>query len=359
MFRSSIAFSALILFALSGCKVAITAPENGRVTTASTIHNCNNGEVCVVEVNDFLFNEEFIAVPDEGYEFRWWQTGHGQLCGGASTSCRIVSAALENSESGRAIIASDAEFGLSPVFSLPHGSTPLSNESAASCFNAEMYTPGYSQYLTYVFPAHNDIKSTRYHRTVGEPVEYGGESYTRVVTTLRVMGIAQEISQETLLGVDDSVPLVSFRKATVTKLPDYDGELWYDFEVGAQMVHPQSLQVETYEQTAATRFDLAVDDSYSESGVWNVGYEGLVASPVFPNTYDRQTSYEGVQEITVPAGTFKACRFRSHLKIDSADAVNKHTVRWYAQGSGLLLMETNGDLEPQKMLVDMSSDIEK
>ena len=69
------------ILVISGCRLEIEVPEGGKVVTQSGNFECLAGETCVIEVTDASFDETFIAMPDNGYSFRWRKIP-GAFCGG-------------------------------------------------------------------------------------------------------------------------------------------------------------------------------------------------------------------------------------------------------------------------------------
>jgi hypothetical protein len=110
---------AVTVLALIGCRIEITSPENGRVTTTSGAYNCNPSRYdwsCFIEINDLYFEEEFIAIPDPGYVFAGWKKKDKGLCGGKTTSCKIVSGLAEDNEVLMVLLESNETFYLEAVF---------------------------------------------------------------------------------------------------------------------------------------------------------------------------------------------------------------------------------------------------
>ena len=64
-----------LMAVLLGCKVQIEVGTGGHVETKSGAYSCDQNSVCMVDIVDYLFFEEFVAVPDEGYAFRGWKPG--------------------------------------------------------------------------------------------------------------------------------------------------------------------------------------------------------------------------------------------------------------------------------------------
>jgi hypothetical protein len=118
---------------LIGCKIEITVPSGGNVSSASGGYDCASGETCIVEVNDFDFDEAFTAEPWEGWVFLGWKKGRGQLCGNASNECHLSSVGLEQFEVLAGIVQSEETFYLNPEFT---EGTPI--EQAISAVNDEI-----------------------------------------------------------------------------------------------------------------------------------------------------------------------------------------------------------------------------
>ena len=110
-----ISFLACFLLCLVGCKIQISVPEGGHVTTQSGIYECLSGQTCFIEVTDILFDETFIAIPDPGYSFRWRQFPRG-LCGGSQEPCHLFTSGFAGKDKLLALLASDAVFFLEPKF---------------------------------------------------------------------------------------------------------------------------------------------------------------------------------------------------------------------------------------------------
>ena len=59
----------------TGCKIRIEVGEGGHVESKSGQYYCEENSACVVDVVDYLFFEEFVAVPNEGQVFFGWKEG--------------------------------------------------------------------------------------------------------------------------------------------------------------------------------------------------------------------------------------------------------------------------------------------
>lgn len=103
--------------ALVACKIEITVPDGGRVVSESGTYECSAGQVCLIDVRDVFFNEEFTVNPHPGWRFRWWKSRPGYFCGGKTSNCVLSTAAFEGNDILMGLLDSDEVFFLEPVFS--------------------------------------------------------------------------------------------------------------------------------------------------------------------------------------------------------------------------------------------------
>ncbi|MFT4520644.1 MAG: hypothetical protein ACI9JM_003048 [Halioglobus sp.] len=65
-----------MLSILAGCKIPVIEVESGEVQSDSGTYTPGlAGTVCVHEVTDTSFSENFIAVQDSGWHFTGWNSG--------------------------------------------------------------------------------------------------------------------------------------------------------------------------------------------------------------------------------------------------------------------------------------------
>lgn len=86
-------FAVASLLIVAGCKVEVTVPEGGTVTSDMGF-NCSSGQTCEVDVTSTEYEENFLAVPDAGYVFKGWKKAQGYTCGDSSLACTVTIAAL-------------------------------------------------------------------------------------------------------------------------------------------------------------------------------------------------------------------------------------------------------------------------
>ncbi|MBN7796878.1 hypothetical protein [Parahaliea mediterranea] len=105
--------------AVPGCKLAVIVVEGGEVRSTGS-GTCVAGLVCVVDVTDTGFSDEFRAVPGEGWYFHKWNSGSRFFCGGsADPECKLYFSDYPGSEDNvqlQELVKSSEVFYLMPVF---------------------------------------------------------------------------------------------------------------------------------------------------------------------------------------------------------------------------------------------------
>jgi hypothetical protein len=123
MHRPQAIFLILALTAgLYGCKLTVTSPRHGHVESTSGAFTCTATEPCVIDIEDTSFEESFVAVPDEGFQFVKWRKAPSFFCGDLSGECRISTGALAGNPDLEAWLELDIEIFLEPVFASVHAS---------------------------------------------------------------------------------------------------------------------------------------------------------------------------------------------------------------------------------------------
>ena len=99
---------------LSGCKIAAIVVEGGRLYPPYS--RCEAGNICIYEVTDTNFEQQFVAWPDRGWIFDRWQAGDSFLCGDRrQRSCTVSLSSLEEETAEKIISSSETSF-LMPIF---------------------------------------------------------------------------------------------------------------------------------------------------------------------------------------------------------------------------------------------------
>ncbi|MEM6583824.1 MAG: VCBS repeat-containing protein [Pseudomonadota bacterium] len=110
-------FSVITMVCLmSGCRVEISVPEGGEVTSLSGTISCKETQVCMVNVVDLVFDETLIATAKNGFSFTGWKQRERGLCGGSLSACRLVTSSFEGNELLVSFLEGDEVFFLEPVF---------------------------------------------------------------------------------------------------------------------------------------------------------------------------------------------------------------------------------------------------
>jgi hypothetical protein len=116
---------ALVLVALSGCRLQVIALSGGEVQSISS-GTCLEQTVCVHEITDSSYTETFTAVPAPGYLFGGWSDGAGFLCKGSTSPVCVVNSTTLSGVSD-ALIRDFPAIYLMPIFTtnLPMTNTVL------------------------------------------------------------------------------------------------------------------------------------------------------------------------------------------------------------------------------------------
>jgi hypothetical protein len=109
--------SLLLVGLIAGCKLTVHSPRSGHVVTESGTFNCPAGQTCSLDITDIFFDETFVAVSDfADYKFVGWRARNAYFCGGSLKPCRLFTAGFEGNDDLLALLESDWEFFLEPVF---------------------------------------------------------------------------------------------------------------------------------------------------------------------------------------------------------------------------------------------------
>jgi hypothetical protein len=83
--RRTLGFLSLLIL-LTSCRIIQTVPEGGSIVSRTGMHDCAEGQTCIIDVNGTVFSDTFIAVAKPGYRFTGWGKG---LCGGSLFPCAL------------------------------------------------------------------------------------------------------------------------------------------------------------------------------------------------------------------------------------------------------------------------------
>ena len=104
-----------LLFAITGCKIAVIVVEGGEVQSLAS-GTCTAGAVCLNEVSDTSYTESFTAVPLPGWSFVKWNNGGDFLCEDqVNPTCTLTTVGAAGTPV-EDIINSDATYYIQPIF---------------------------------------------------------------------------------------------------------------------------------------------------------------------------------------------------------------------------------------------------
>ena len=234
----------LALGVMTGCKVKITVLEGGRVVTQSGAYSCATGKVCVIPVTDTFFHETFVGKPAAGYRFVKWKKRQGGFCGGYAKPCPLSTRLFGPFEALMAILESNTVFHLQPVFE-KISSGGAGGLGAEVCFNEDLAVQGTRVITRYGSqPAGNILD---FDQRVGGTDTFIGKNVRKMISDISSNKPASTW-QTTLFFTTNLAKKRSTNHGVITKnISPAPGSITVKFV-------PGMLQ----------RFDLAVDESYSQ-----------------------------------------------------------------------------------------------
>ena len=345
-------FTVLVVVTLASCKIQIEVPTGGSVASQSGNYTCAEGKTCVIDVVDLFFDETFVARPKAGYEFVRWKKKAGGFCGAGKARfkpCHLYTSVFEGIPVLEQFLARDDVFYLQPVFALEDsggsgggggggdGGDGENDPSAAACYNPKIFNKGYRTMLEYRIESGPDtIVSTQNSLTNGPGLSSGGRSGTKISSDIKAKTDGQTITARTQYFVEVN----NARKRSTS------------FAIETQLLSPQTGSITTIHNPGIlSRFDLNKGQAFSQS--YNT--EITTKFPGFNNTESTQTdlgtTYLGQVSVTVPAGTFKACKFneQSTTTVAHLPPISNTTTLWFAVGTGVLIKSV-GDEDSSQLL---------
>ncbi len=241
---------ALILLALTGCKLRIDAPVGGSVTTESGAYSCASESTCNIDIYDVFFNEKFIAIPDPNFYFVAWKKKKGGFCGGKALPCHATTTGFPGHESLMKILESDAQFYLEPLFAeRGRDSISLANFSNYS----DVYAIEAAWRNTNVFEPHIWEKAHRiaeyffredqfiYIAEIWWWGYYTTGELPRTTKTLNFRVTFDEndgvhpgnviVSHYVKMNVEPKIDKYSGQLRVVSRNPNYDGKMFYEYRL--------------------------------------------------------------------------------------------------------------------------------
>ncbi len=316
---------------LAGCKIQMSTTTGGSITTASGNFSCTGGSCTPIDVTDLEFDETFTAEPDPGFSFVGWRKKQRGLCGGSTDSCRLFTSGFAGNNLLLSFLDKDDEvFFLEAVFtenSSAGGGSGTGN--ASSCWNETLVSPGTTLVASYASSNGSGNLDFNYDQIIESGFTFNGMSALRATSNVTATG--------------DS-PSTSVTKAYF-QAPG--GQRIRSLGVETEVLSPQSaFSTNTLDPFELKRFDLAAGESYVTS--FDLISETTTSGQTFSDTtsIERTVRFDGVESVTVPAGTFDACRFTVMTTTSSTTVGTSSTgtdTEWYHVGTGTLLKNQEDD----------------
>ena len=108
---------AVLLIAVTACRVEVIAPDKAAVITLDGSFICLAGQRCEIPVDSFDVQLTLYAAPEPGYAFVKWSDEERHLCAGSTEpGCDIDTTGLDaGNPTVQDLIASDARVYIQPV----------------------------------------------------------------------------------------------------------------------------------------------------------------------------------------------------------------------------------------------------
>ncbi|MEE4661260.1 MAG: hypothetical protein V2J89_12400, partial [Halieaceae bacterium] len=104
----------LAVLLLTACKIEVTVPEGGIVSSEDYIVNA--GQTVVVDGIDAFFEQTFVAQAAPGYAFTQWLAAPAHFCGNTSAPCSLATGPAFEAGPLAGLLQADLTFFLVPTF---------------------------------------------------------------------------------------------------------------------------------------------------------------------------------------------------------------------------------------------------
>lgn len=199
---------------LTGCKIRIDVPENGKVVTESGAIECDSGKRCDIDVVDLFFDETFIAQPSSGYTFSGWQKRERGFCGGNTDACRLFTSGFEGNAALMSFLGGNEVFYLTPTFSASNSGLDCN----AYAGNSGLCIDGNNQYCNFSYEqAYRITTGMTYNEVIsilgchGHLVGWGGSATSGALVATYSWKTDSSLTRMvhvSLTGYDGSIPTV-------------------------------------------------------------------------------------------------------------------------------------------------------
>jgi hypothetical protein len=181
--------------------------------------------------------------------------------------------------------------------------------SASECLNEELLRNGATYRYTFLTQGTNGRSTSRGTITAPATCQSGGSGY-------RVDSVTESVTQG--VSVSATTRACAVREGSRLLLSDQTTDTTF---VGLPL--PATTVASVWTPPVITRFDLNAGESYTQTYSVRVTAAGGGST----NTETRKTTFVGIESVTVPAGTFRACRFVDETTVLG---VTTRGTQWYS-----------------------------
>lgn len=329
------AILSLMPIILIGCKIEVVAPFTGSVTTKDGSFSCAAGEECVVDVVDVFFDQTYLPVPSDEYDFIRWQKGRKFLCGGAKTPCHLFTSGFSENENLLGALETDQEFYLQPVFRKKTNGTKAGNSSICTNYDIAMGE------------GDKNLSTLTRHYAVGSQHTFETElvmHYEGKVGIYNGKKVYSAYGEFTITQYDESgVPYYTLNRYS-RYYYDVDSDKQKSMNIG--LVHydephktvPHPIELKTIFSPLIWEPN---NLNMNESVLLERGILTAQGEPPAQTTTERLT-FQGQEAISTPGGTFNTCRYLLE-SLDAKGQVISESTRWAALDNNATVRNELGD----------------
>ncbi|MEM8490613.1 MAG: hypothetical protein AAF756_07260 [Pseudomonadota bacterium] len=327
--RAALSCLCLAVPILAGCKIQVSSSTGGSVRTLSGSLTCAPGAACPeVDVSTTTFDETFVAEPDDGFVFDGWRRRDRGLCGGSSDPCRLFTSGFAGNDILLAFLASDDVFFLEAVFE-PESDPGSGTGSGSDCWNSALQAEGTTILTTRRSTGIGPSIDTDFEQTIAGSGPFNGRTGRLVTTLSSAMAGGMLVSGTSRSYFQDVSDARILNLGTETEIDSPDPSIG------------STTAVDQYEPPRLERRDLSAGESYTQEFEETQSTTIDGETTTFIRNIARTVTFDGIESITVPAGTFDACRF-TEVEVSAGETSTLQL--WYGVGNGLILrVQEDGD----------------
>lgn len=297
----------VVSMAVTGCNSSnsgtVTSTETGSSTTSGTASTSTTG-------SSGSTSSSTGASTSDGSG----STSGSNTTGGGNSGSTTGSSSSDSTSSGGAVSGS--------------GGTASGNPS--DCFNITLYSTGTTVDLVQKTVSSAGQLTTTSENTVKGMATFNGQSVLDIYSDVTATGSAPSKSTQNGYFTVDSANMIEHYHGSVINVTE-----------PAVAAGKQTL---TLTPPMEDRFELSANQSYTQS--YKIKTDGSAAGFPYSMTSDHERTkrFVGIETVTVPAGTFNACRYEESTTTTAAGTTATETsTHWVSVGSGLEVKSVAGD----------------